>query len=62
MGNIEFDSCNISEGDLFFFLKGVRDGYEFIEMVFDNGVIVIILEKEIEGYFYFLVFDVFKVF
>lgn len=45
LGNIEFDSRNISEGDLFLPLKGARDGHEFIEMAFDNGAIATISEK-----------------
>ncbi|HFU7016810.1 TPA: Mur ligase family protein, partial [Streptococcus agalactiae] len=62
LGNIEFDSRNISEGDLFLPLKGARDGHEFIEMAFDNGAIATISEKEIEGHPYLLVSDALKAF
>lgn len=62
LGNIEFYSRNISEGDLFLPLKGARDGHEFIEMAFDNGAIATISEKEIEGHPYLLVSDALKAF
>ena len=58
----EFDSRLIGPGDLFVPLKGARDGHDFIETAFENGAVVTLSEKEVEGHPYILVEDVLTAF
>ena len=58
----EFDSRLIGTGDLFVPLKGARDGHDFIETAFENGAVVTLSEKEVEGHPYLLVDDVLAAF
>lgn len=53
----EFDSRKIQAGDLFVPLKGVRDGHDFIATAFENGAVLTLSEREVEGYPYLLVDD-----
>ncbi|MGT2833682.1 UDP-N-acetylmuramoyl-tripeptide--D-alanyl-D-alanine ligase [Streptococcus halotolerans] len=55
LSQIEFDSRNISEGDLFLPLKGQRDGHDFIETAFKNGALATFSEKVIEDHPFILV-------
>ena len=57
-GKAEFDSRLIGEGDLFFPLKGARDGHDFIVTAFENGAVATLSEKELDDYPYILVDDV----
>ncbi|MEQ9764204.1 UDP-N-acetylmuramoyl-tripeptide--D-alanyl-D-alanine ligase [Streptococcus jiangjianxini] len=57
LSQIEFDSRNISEGDLFLPLKGQRDGHDFIETAFKNGALATFSEKVVENHPFILVDD-----
>ncbi len=56
----EFDSRLIGTGDLFATFKGARDGHDFIEIAFENGVSNLLSEKEVSNHLHFRVDDVFS--
>lgn len=45
LGNPEFDSRKIKQGDLFIPLKGARDGHDFIDQAFEQGALATLSEK-----------------
>src|SRR3712207_7662842 len=55
LNQIEFDSRNITKGDLFLPLKGERDGHDFIDLAFENGAVATFSERAISGRPYILV-------
>ena len=47
--NIKIDSRKISEGDVFFAIKGESfDGHDFVQEAFNNGAIAAVIEKDIQ--------------
>ncbi|HEL0657329.1 UDP-N-acetylmuramoyl-tripeptide--D-alanyl-D-alanine ligase [Streptococcus equi] len=55
LNQIEFDSRNITKGDLFLPLQGERDGHDFIDLAFENGAVATFSERAISGRPYILV-------
>jgi len=47
--NVKIDSRKISEGDVFFAIKGESfDGHDFVQEAFNNGAIAAVIEKDIQ--------------
>ena len=57
IGNIEFDSRKIKDGDFFLPLKGARDGHDFISLAQKNGAIATFSEQDISAMPYLKVKD-----
>lgn len=52
---VEIDFCDVCEGDLFFVLWGESmDGYCFVVGVFVVGVVVVVVDWLVEGFYIFV--------
>lgn len=48
-GQLQFNSLDIKEGDIFIALKGVRDGHEFVQDAINRGACVAIVSQKIDS-------------